>query len=139
MMRCAVPAAIAGLTIAFAGMAMGPAAAGVLFESRLTSSRGTVWYVVAQPSDCSDGMRVALRLARARSTGLPARRRTVSLGAGARVDAGDSVLVVDGVRRKVLHWGLWLRGVRRTPVLVEFVPGSLVSNIVVLASGAPPS
>lgn len=100
--------------------AFGHGATALLVDKRLPAAvAGTHWYVIGQEDDCGSGVREARRRARARGE-IPPNAVQVLLGGSRSREIDAEVRQLQGWRRNAVVWTLWLRGARRTPVLLEF-------------------
>lgn len=131
-LRRTVLLAGAFVSLAVGTLTAGPVGASMLLEARVTRSVDGVAWVVSQPEDCADALRRAQRLAHRRGRPLPDDVRLISLGETAAM--GDELShVLRRLQRRVVTWPLWLRGVRQTPVVIEYPPQSrFIGSIVVL-------
>lgn len=124
---------VAGLVILALGYSIAPPGVGLLVQRSLVPRRSEHrWYVVGQPEDCADGYRLTMRRARARRETPPAAFTVVSLGKlGASIE-DVRVVSLEGLPARLLVWNLWFRGVRRTPVLLQYGPGEWNGDVVQL-------
>ncbi len=130
-LRLAVAFAVACASVAFSILAAGPVGANMLLEARVTPPVDAVAWIVSQPRDCAEALRSARRLAHRRGRSLPDDLRLVSLGA-ADAERDDIAYELRGLHRWVVSWTLWFRGVRQTPVLIEYPQGSPILGSVVV-------
>jgi len=92
----------------------------LLVEGRLSSrSAGHTMYVIGQAGDCGSGVKLARVVARQRGY-REFRIVPVLLHPADSASDPKGARRVGAQRTRVLVWTLWLRGLRSTPVLVEY-------------------
>lgn len=88
-------------------------------------------YVVGQVGDCGTGVRIARVLARERGYS-GARVHPIVLYSRDTTSDLEDLPRLDAYRSRLLVWGLWMRGVRSTPVLVDFTKRRVRGEVTVL-------